>query len=114
MRDSFLRFSFAAQAERRLAFEMEQLLFRDGRRVRQIAAGENPREFPANERVVLADPASTPRELNPEFQSGKYTSPSDANGRPRLRSNVFRDTAKRDGFRIFFETIAVHRDAVRV
>src|SRR3954462_8557889 len=50
VRDSLLCLSFATEAEKRFALEIEQLLLGQRRRGGRVTAGENPRQFSADQR----------------------------------------------------------------
>src|SRR5690242_18307 len=62
------RLRLADEAEERFALEIEQLLLGHRRRMRQRSARHDRRQLPADERVVIADAARSPREVNPELQ----------------------------------------------
>ena len=59
-------FALAAQADKRLAFEIQQMLLAHRRRVRQGAAGENAGQLSSDERVVVADAPGAPRQVHAE------------------------------------------------
>src|SRR5215831_7076613 len=86
--DPFERLSLAAEPEESLALEIQQLLFVDGGLVWERSAGENPRQRPADDRVVVADAAGAPREVHAELQRGEKAVASDRNRCPRLGRNV--------------------------
>src|SRR5688500_13115985 len=71
MLEAFHRFAFAAQAQDRLALEIEKLLRGHRGGVRAVAAREDPGELPADRRVVIADAPGAPRQVGAELQSGK-------------------------------------------
>src|SRR5688500_5994138 len=77
------RLSLAAEAEERLALEVEHLLFRQRRRMREVAAGEDPRQLAADHRVVIADPPRAPGEVHAELQRREHAFAADADGLPR-------------------------------
>src|SRR5262245_36446620 len=57
LRDALERFLLAAKAEKRLALEVEKMIFADFCRRWQRPAGEHPGQLAADERIVIADPS---------------------------------------------------------
>src|SRR5687767_11793201 len=72
VRDAFLRLPFSAQAEERLPLQIEQLLLRHGPAGCEPAAGEDLRELPSDERIVIADASAAPREVDTELQRREH------------------------------------------
>ena len=65
------RLSFAAQLQKRLALEVQQILLADRRLMRQRAAGEDVGERASDDGVVIADAAGAPREMDAELERGQ-------------------------------------------
>src|SRR5688572_22410972 len=76
VRDAFQRLRFPTEAEERLALEIKNLILRKRCRMRHVAARQNPGEFAADDRVVLADAASAKRQVHTQRQRGEYARPS--------------------------------------
>src|SRR6516165_4158506 len=112
MRDALEGLALTAQAQKRLALEIQHLLFRERRRMREIAAGEDPRELSADERVVVADSPGAPGEVNAKLQRGEHPFATDAEGGARLRGPVALRDRKRLGLGVRDQAVAVHRDSV--
>src|SRR5471032_1791577 len=95
------RLALAAELQKRLALEIEQVLFRDGRLMRQRSARQNPRERPADERVVIADASGTPGQMDAELERGLQAVAADRNRGPRRQRVVALARAlERDGLRV--------------
>src|SRR5262245_48895203 len=62
-------FPLTAQLQERLAFQIEQVLFRHGRAMRQRSAGEHLCQRLPDDGVVVADAAGTPCKMNAELES---------------------------------------------
>src|SRR5204862_6465940 len=91
--------AFAAQLQERLALEVEQVLLADGRLVRQRTACEDVGERAPDHRVVIADPAGAPGEVDAELQRRKHTLAADGNRRARNRRTIsFARTLERQRF----------------
>src|SRR5262249_26386978 len=70
--DSFERLRLAAQLEKRLSFEVQEVCLADSRLVRERTAGQNVRQRPADDRVEIANPACSPGEVNAELQRREH------------------------------------------
>ena len=79
VRDAFLRLPFTAQAEERFALEIQQLLFGQRGRRRDVPAGKDPRQLSSDQRVVVGDAARAPGEMDAELQRGERRRSSDRN-----------------------------------
>src|SRR5207344_1101460 len=64
------RLPFAAQLQKRLPLQIEQVLFADGRLMGQRAASENIGERASDDGVVIADAAGAPREVDTQLERG--------------------------------------------
>src|ERR1019366_6641925 len=105
----------AAQLEKRLALEIQDVLLADRRLLRQRAAGQDERQRAADERVVVADSAGAPREVDAELERGEHALAANADGcADGWRTIAFAHALERDGLRIGHESIAIHGDAVDV
>ena len=62
------RLSFAAQLQKRLPLQIEQVLFADGRLMGQCAACENVGERSSDDGIVIADAAGAPREVDTQLE----------------------------------------------
>src|SRR5207244_7691 len=69
----FERFSLAAELEERFAFEVEQILLANRCRVRQGAAGHHECEGSADDRIMIADPAGPPGEVDSKLQRSEHS-----------------------------------------
>ena len=78
MRDPLLCFSLAAQAEKRFALEIEQLLLAHRCRVGAVSTRQDPRQLAADHRVVIADAAGAPRQMNAELECRQQTLAADS------------------------------------
>src|SRR5689334_12485450 len=87
-RNPRLCFRLAAQTEKGFSFESQQVVFCRMRGVGEVAARENPCEFPANQRVVIADAGRAMREVNTQSQHSKEVSAADRYGGPPRRRLV--------------------------
>src|SRR6516162_9893304 len=111
--DALKGLSLAAELEERLALEIQQLLLADGGLVRERSAGETPRQRPADQRVVIADAARAPRQVDTQFQRGQKAVAADRNRRPRLWPAVALTYAfERDRLGVGHDALTVHRDGV--
>ncbi len=109
------RLSFAAQLQKSLALEIQQILFADRRLVRQRTAGEDVRERPSDDGVVIADAARAPGKVYAELECGEHAFAAHENARPRRRALIaFPHALERMRLGVRKETLAVHRDAVRL
>src|SRR5215472_1552473 len=66
--NAFERLALAAQLQERFALEVQQVRLVDRRLVGQCPAGDDVGERTADDRVVVADTASAPREMDPELE----------------------------------------------
>src|SRR5256885_7622863 len=113
--DALQRLPLAAQLQERFALEVEQVLLGDGRLVRQRAAGDHVRERASDDRVVIADAAGAPREVDAELQRGEHALAADGNRGARLAPLIaFADALERVRLGVLHQAIAVHRDRIRV
>ena len=77
------RLALAAQLEKRLALEVQEVLLADRRLMRQRAAGQDVGERAADDRVVIADPAGAPGEVDAELDRRQHRLAADRNRGPR-------------------------------
>src|SRR5678815_2319921 len=110
MRDAVEGLSLTAQTQESLAFEIQQLLFAERGRILHVAAGEDPRELAADQRVVIADAAGARGEVDAELERGENVLAADADrGARRHRDEIAREE-QRLRLCVFEQAIAVHRD----
>src|SRR5262249_2053017 len=88
MRDALLRLTLPAQAQERLALQIQELLFGQRPWRAHIAARQHPRKFPPDERVVVAQPAGAPAEVDAELERRQQAFAADPNALARLRLDV--------------------------
>src|SRR5262245_32321578 len=81
--DSLERLSLAEERHERLALEVEQVLLRHGRRVREVAAGHDLCDLVRNLRVVLRDEPALLHLVDAELERGERRSAERGNVRPR-------------------------------
>src|SRR5262245_12446961 len=72
VRDALQGLALAAEAEERFTLQVEHLLLVERRRVREVAAGEDPGELASDRGVVIADAAGAPREVDAELQRREH------------------------------------------
>src|SRR2546429_3845335 len=77
------RFRLAAQLQKRLSLEVEQILLAYRRLMRQRAAGQDRRERSADQRVVIADAPGAPGEVDAELERGQHSFAADRNSGAR-------------------------------
>ena len=78
------------------------------------SARHDRRELPADQRVVIADAARAPGEVNAELQRREHRVAADGNRRARRRRLVaLRDALQRVRLCIGDQPLAIHRDGVR-
>src|SRR3954463_14536309 len=70
-RDPVLRFLFAAQAEKRFAFQVQQRILGDCRAMRHVSSGHYPCELAADQGVMVTDAARAMREVNAKREGRK-------------------------------------------
>ena len=105
---------FAAQTEKGLSFKVEKVLFTDCRRVRNSASGKYSCQLSSDQRVVVADVAATPRDVDPEFETSTHSVTADHNG-ARTRRLVTRASQHQSSrFGVRKHPLSIHRDAVDV
>src|SRR3954452_3936435 len=68
VRDAVLRLALAAQAQEGLTLQIQQLRLGHHTEIRQASPGENRRERAADERVVIADAARPPGQIDTELE----------------------------------------------
>src|SRR6186997_115128 len=69
LRNPAQRLRLAAQTQKCFAFQVQQVLFADRRRVREVAAGHDPGELAADQRVVIGGAAGAVGEMDAERQT---------------------------------------------
>src|SRR4029079_3079445 len=99
VRDALEGLPLAAQAEERLALEVQQLLFRHGARMRETAAREDPGQLSPDHRVVIADAAGAPGEVDAELERGEQAFSAAPNRGSRLRRRIAGRELQRVRFR---------------
>src|SRR5262245_45109407 len=111
--DARQRLRLGAQREERLALEVEEVLFADERGAGERSAGEDVRQLPADERVVIADPAGAVREMDAELEERFERRAADRNrGAEGGRLVAFGDARERERLGVREQTIAVHGDPI--
>jgi hypothetical protein len=79
--DPFLGLALGEQAQKRLALEVEQVLFRHHRRMRELSACHHRGQLSPDQPVVVADAAGLPCEVNAQLQRGRHGLPANGNRR---------------------------------
>src|SRR5262245_2283975 len=64
----FERLPFAKQAQESLTLEIEKVLFTHDGRMWHVAAGEDRRDLPADQRIVIRGSPGTPGEMHTELE----------------------------------------------
>src|SRR5262245_32781905 len=109
------RLALAAQFQERLALEIEQMLLADGRLMGQRAAGEHVRQRASDERVVIADSATAPGQMDAELERGEQAVAAHGNRRTRQLALVpFANPLERERLGVGHQPLPVHRDAIGI
>src|SRR6185369_17701406 len=111
--NAFLRLPFGNKAQKRLAFQIQQILLGKCCGVGKRSTRHDRRELPANERVVIADASGTPGEMDAEFQRREDGVTPDRNCRSRRGWLIaFGNALQRSRLRVRNQSLAVHRHRV--
>src|SRR5689334_2224764 len=100
--------SLPAELQKRLTLEVEDVVLTDGGCLRQRTAGENERQCATHNRVVFADAAGPPGEMNAELECGVCAL---AANRQQARHRTLIPLAhafERQCFRIGDQPVAIH------
>src|SRR5947207_2372640 len=109
------RFALAAQLQKRLTLQIQQILLAHGGLMGERSARENRRERASDQRVVVADASGAPRQMNTQLQSCEHAAPPRRDpGAMRRRRVALACALERERFGVGEEPIAVHRNRVRV
>src|SRR5687767_5684940 len=114
MVNPLLRLALADQAQERLPLEVEQVLFRDGRRVRERSACHDRCQRAADQGVVVADASAAPGQVHAKLQGGEHAIAPDANrGPPDWWLIAFAYALERPRLRVREQPLPVHGPRVR-
>ena len=110
MDDSLLRLLRAQQAQKRLAFQIENVLFGDRAR-RTIAAAEHVGQLASDAYLVIGDRA-TLAHRPPRIEQIPHRVLAERGDGARNRRDVIRCKVEHARLRVCKEPVTVHRDAI--